>query len=242
MNSFYLPHSEKNASFVKWTNFQFTSAASAWKIAPCGSHNILTPQICLDLGKERKAPKFFKRATFLFSFFLVSVNLQRVLVSSSPNAYGFIFFSFSVLVHPYQVHMSHTTFFIYIYIYIYILRCALCFCEFCAFVYPTKRKEFSVLVFIQGSALSSWRKIGLFSESFHVITWSLVSFHDFFVWVPFILFFLSVLDKFLWICLYFFDGRWLCLLRRVNILVRRAVKLLWIVLELVGKFWSLFKF
>jgi hypothetical protein len=189
-------------------------------------------------AKSARHQSFKKRDFSLF--FLVSVILQRVLVSSSPNAYGFIFFSFSVLVHPYQVHLSHTTFFIYIYI--YILRCALCFCEFCAFVYPTKRKEFSVLVFIQGCALSSWRKIGLFSESFHVITWSLVSFHDFFVWVLFILFFLSVLDKFLWICLYFFDGRWLCSLRCVNILVRRAVKFFWIILELVGKFWSLFKF
>jgi hypothetical protein len=106
------------------------------------------------LGQRVQGTKVLKRGTFLFSlFFLISVILQRVLVSSSPNAYGFIFFSFSVLVHPYQVHLSHTTFFIYIYI--YILRCALCFCEFCAFVYPTKRKEFSVLVFIQGCALSS---------------------------------------------------------------------------------------
>jgi len=70
------------------------------------------------LGQRVQGTKVLKRGTFLFSlFFLISVILQRVLVSSSPNAYGFIFFSFSVLVHPYQVHLSHTTFFIYIYIY-----------------------------------------------------------------------------------------------------------------------------
>uniref|UniRef100_A0A6N2MQ87 Uncharacterized protein n=1 Tax=Salix viminalis TaxID=40686 RepID=A0A6N2MQ87_SALVM len=43
-----------------------------------------------------------KRGTFLFSFFLVSVILLRVLVSSSRNVYGFIFFSLTVSVLPYQ--------------------------------------------------------------------------------------------------------------------------------------------
>ncbi|KAG5243879.1 hypothetical protein IMY05_006G0161000 [Salix suchowensis] len=41
-----------------------------------------------------------KRGTFLFSFFLVCVILLRVLVSSSRNVYGFIFFSLTVSVAP----------------------------------------------------------------------------------------------------------------------------------------------
>jgi hypothetical protein len=190
------------------------------------------------LGQRVQGTKVLKRGTFLFSFWFLwfcSVSWFRQVLTHMVS-YSFLSPSWCTRIRC--ICLTPRS----LYIYIYILRCALCFCEFCAFVYPTKRKEFSVLVFIQGCALSSWRKIGLFSESFHVITWSLVSFHDFFVWVLFILFFLSVLDKFLWICLYFFDGRWLCSLRCVNILVRRAVKFFWIILELVGKFWSLFKF
>ena len=77
-----------------------------------------------------------------------------------------------------------------------------------------KEKEFSALL-VQGRVQSSWRKTGLFSESFHVITRSLVSFHDFFFWALVILLSLSVLDKFLWACSYFFDwflSWWLALL------------------------------
>jgi hypothetical protein len=125
----------------------------------------------------------------------------------------------------------------------FFLRFALCNLWIPCFCLSNKKKKnFQLFQFRVVFRVLEGKLTGLFSESFHVITRSLVSFHDFFFWALVILFFLSVLDKFLWICLYFFDGRWLCSLRCVNILVRRAVKFFWIILELVGKFWSLFKF
>jgi hypothetical protein len=90
-------------------HFRRLHKLATWQRSDFISLNIKYLCLCVWFCTLFIVAMFFKRGTSLFSLlFLVSVILQRVLVSSSPNAYGFILFSLSVLVHSYQVHLSHT--------------------------------------------------------------------------------------------------------------------------------------